>query len=241
MNIMKSKIIKNKLLLPVSLILITILLTVLVLFESIYPIWAPFFICYAIILIIIPVYLKSFTFGSFKKVIKEYYISIILILFIAIVTDIGIFNFFYKYLLVLSGLSNDPNWSSELVMKNIFLLANYKTGLSINILMGIYAIFYLLWAPVGEELFYRGYFFKSLQNKIPYWLIIIISSAFFGIRHATHFLFLYPDYPYGLALNWVLNSFIFGLLAGYLYKKTNSLYAVMIIHFIINLIDVLIS
>jgi membrane protease YdiL (CAAX protease family) len=69
----------------------------------------------------------------------------------------------------------------------------------------------------------------------------LVSAAFFGIRHATHFIFLYPHLPWIAAASWAASAFVFGLIMSWLYEKTRSLYPPMLVHAVINLIDLLLS
>jgi membrane protease YdiL (CAAX protease family) len=105
----------------------------------------------------------------------------------------------------------------------------------------LYALLILVWAPVGEELFYRGYIQGVWRQSSGFSAAALVSAAFFGIRHATHLFFLWPDVPLVVTANWVVYTFVFGLLMSYLYEKTHSLYPPMLIHFGVNLIEVILS
>jgi len=118
--------------------------------------------------------------------------------------------------------------------------ASQKFNISIDVIMLIYGLFVIIWAPIGEELFYRGYIYGDLREKYSFWFSTIISTVFFSIRHMTHFLFLLPLYPTFAASFWAIHTFIFEMFMCYIYEKTENLYSVMITHFLYNLLDILI-
>lgn len=76
-------------------------------------------------------------------------------------------------------------------------------------------------APIGEELLFRGYLQKNLENL---WKdvtrAILFSSLFFAIIHFNPF--------------WIIQIYFLGVLLGYLAWKTNSIIPCIIFHIIIN-------
>ncbi len=83
-------------------------------------------------------------------------------------------------------------------------------------------VFAAIVAPTNEEIMFRGFLVPRLG--------IIISAVLFAI----------PHYVYGSTYEIeVIAAFIFGLLAGYIYKKTGSLYASIVAHMLVNIIAVL--
>jgi membrane protease YdiL (CAAX protease family) len=68
-----------------------------------------------------------------------------------------------------------------------------------------------------------------------------VSAAFFGIRHATHLFFLWPNVPWIAAASWAAGAFVFGLFMSYLYEKTRSLYPLMLVHAGVNIIEIALS
>ena len=67
-------------------------LTLIVLAESIFPPWAPYFIMYAILAIFIPLALKTYTFGSFRRVMISNWKLILGIFVVAVIVDEGMAN-----------------------------------------------------------------------------------------------------------------------------------------------------
>ncbi len=84
-----------------------------------------------------------------------------------------------------------------------------------------FLIFSVVVAPINEEILFRGFL-------VPRWGIII-SALVFGFLH-------YLSY---LSLSEFIAAFVFGLAAGYVRKRTNSLYPSIMAHMLVNLIAIL--
>lgn len=76
---------------------------------------------------------------------------------------------------------------------------------------------------IGEELIFRGVIFNSLRQKGTLFAVII-SSLFFTLFHFNISQLFYP--------------FLFGLILGFMYSKTNNLITTILIHFINNAINI---
>jgi membrane protease YdiL (CAAX protease family) len=109
-------------------------------------------------------------------------------------------------------------------------IASYASNTQVNTNVGVLLMGAPLWflfftaaiEPINEEILFRGLFVPRLG--------IIVSAALFGAGHA------------GYDSTWavdIIAAFVFGLIAGYAYKRTNSLYPGIIAHIIINTIGVL--
>jgi len=85
-----------------------------------------------------------------------------------------------------------------------------------------FILFVVLIGPINEELFFRGFLVKRIG--------IISSALLFAILHAGY------GSTFGID---IIAAFIFGLIAGYIFKKTNSIYPTLLAHVLINLIAVL--
>jgi membrane protease YdiL (CAAX protease family) len=218
-----------------------IVLTLIVLAESIFPPWAPYFILYAVLAILIPLVVRTYQFGSFWAVLKTYWQLILGILIIALIWDEGISTWGYERLLTMLGVGSDPFYSLNAALQLLAETAARKFGITPDAALMLYAVFILVWAPIGEELFYRGYMQGVLRQFGSFRMSALVSAAFFGIRHATHLFFLWPHVPWVAAASWSVGAFVFGLLMSYLYEKTNSLYAPMVVHVAINLIEIVLA
>lgn len=229
----------EKLKTPLNVLLIGLFLTILVAFESLYFVpWAPYFIIYAILAIILPLIVGSYKFGNLITILKNH-IRIFLTLIILSIALLYLIDLIYVNSLRALGLFGNPYYDLSAALDLLAETAAVKFGIDADTAKLIYALYILLWAPIGEELFYRGYMYGELKKKTNIIPATLISTFFFGIRHSTHFLFLLPDFPLVAALYWALHAFIFGIIMVYAYEKTDSLYIPMLIHFLFNLIQAL--
>lgn len=83
----------------------------------------------------------------------------------------------------------------------------------------------LFLAPVGEELFFRGYIYSAVEGKWGAIPAVVISSILFAVPHS----FQLGDYWQGVLLIGIL-----GLLTGGLRWQTGGLKAGIICHFFYN-------
>jgi len=78
-------------------------------------------------------------------------------------------------------------------------------------------------APVGEEFFFRGFFFRALANWRGIWPAALITGITFGAIHAG-----------GSPVGFLVPLAIFGVLLCLLYARTKSLYPPIVLHAINN-------
>jgi membrane protease YdiL (CAAX protease family) len=136
---------------------ISIGLTVIVLVESIFPPWAPYFILYALLAIALPLVLRTCRFGSFWTVLKTNWRLVSIVLAIAVIWDGGIITWLYEHILGSFRLGDNPYYSLNAAIGLLTDTAARKFNITSNQAMMLYALFVIVWAPIGEELFYRGY------------------------------------------------------------------------------------
>ncbi len=87
---------------------------------------------------------------------------------------------------------------------------------------GMYMVIALIVvAPLFEEVLCRGVVLESIRSKWGAWRACIVSAFIFGFMHQS---------PQG-----IINAFVIGLLLGYIYLKTNSIFAPIILHSINNI------
>jgi membrane protease YdiL (CAAX protease family) len=84
----------------------------------------------------------------------------------------------------------------------------------------------LLFGAAGEEILFRGYAFQLLVRIIGPWATILPISVLFAFMHI--------DNP-GIKLLGLINTMLFGMLFGYAYVRTGSLWAPIGMHFGWNL------
>lgn len=87
---------------------------------------------------------------------------------------------------------------------------------------GMYMILALMVvAPIFEELLCRGVILEAVRAKRNAWVACIVSALIFAVMHVE---------PQA-----VVNAFVLGLLLGYVYLRTNSIFAPIILHSINNI------
>ncbi|MGQ4833883.1 MAG: CPBP family intramembrane glutamic endopeptidase [Candidatus Asgardarchaeia archaeon] len=220
-------------------IIIATILTILVAIESLYFVpWAPYFLIYAILATVIPIIVKTYKLGSIKDIFKGSKLTIFIVALVVAILYVFAIDYIYFGSLSIAGLYNNPYYNLNLALEELANVAGQKFGISSEDAMLIYGLYVLIWAPIGEELFYRGYLYQLTKEKYGFLAGMLISSFFFGIRHFTHLLFLLPELYLVSAIYWAIHAFFFGFIMVYAYEKTESLYPPMIIHFIVNLASV---
>jgi membrane protease YdiL (CAAX protease family) len=82
-----------------------------------------------------------------------------------------------------------------------------------------------VWTPIAEEVFFRGFVLQGLANRWGFAPALVLSSAVFAALH--------------LAPALLLPVFVTGLLLGFLYLRTGSLWPCIAVHAAQNLVAVL--
>ena len=85
-----------------------------------------------------------------------------------------------------------------------------------------YILYAILFAPIMEEIFYRGLFQKQLAKKVSPKIAILISSIVFALCH--------------FSIEKIPNTFIQGIIWGSVYHKTNKLTIPILCHSLNNII-----
>lgn len=128
------------------------------------------------------------------------------------------------------------NWIEELpwfnlwhTMQNLFSLYVERHG---QLYTYISALFLLaIWAPIGEELFYRKYLYLGIREHWGVFIAICISSSLFGLRHALQLVYFLPDgYPWLSGIAYFIWAGMFGVLFSWLYERSKSISVVIILH-----------
>jgi uncharacterized protein len=86
-------------------------------------------------------------------------------------------------------------------------------------------ILIIVFAPISEELFFRGFVYGALRTRMGLWPAAAISAVVFGLPHIT-----------SADLSIVPPLIIFGLLLAWLYEYTGSLGPPIALHMINNAI-----
>ena len=216
-----------------------VVFTLLVLVEGWLSPWAPFFPIYAALAIALPLWLRSYRLGKARDVLVRGLRRAITFIILALAVDLGL-SLAYAVCLNAGGLLGNPYYDLGATLEELASHASLRLGITVEQAFYIYALFVLVWAPIGEELFYRGYLYGGLRNRAGPWGAAAISAVFFGLRHATHFAIL-PVFPHAAALWWALSTAVFGLIMAWAYEETGSLYVPVLAHFITNIVGIAVA
>lgn len=216
-------------------------LTALVALESVGSPTAPFFIVYAIAALVIPIATGGFAFGPLRDAFRGHLALVAGVFVVSFVSDVLFVGPLWDAVATAAGHPGSAYWSMTAAIDALLTTASSAYGFSKDTAQLIFAAYFLLWAPIAEELFYRGYLFGSLRARRSFLTAAVVSSAFFGLRHATHFLYLMPNYPLIAAMVWAFDAFIIGIAYAALYERTKSLWPGFLVHLSINLIGMVLS
>ncbi|WP_458453398.1 CPBP family intramembrane glutamic endopeptidase [Methanobrevibacter sp.] len=122
-----------------------------------------------------------------------------------------LFMFVVSSIDILNGL-NDPNWIS------MWEINSYDIDPAVMILEAIGAI---IFAPIVEELIFRGVLFNRLKIRTGIIPAMIISSILFAVGHN---------------FGGMTSAFLFGMCMCILYLKTDNILIPVSVHFINNLV-----
>lgn len=147
------------------------------------------------------------TYFSLNKISKGLVFKLILLAF-----------FFYHFVL---GFLNLVGFLAPSLMESYNSAAeSVDTGKSVfSLVMSFLAL--VIAAPITEELIYRNMAIANLRSRLPAVLSVILSSLIFGIFHGNFV--------------WMLYACGLGLLFGFLYVKSESIYVSLVVHTAFNL------
>jgi hypothetical protein len=90
----------------------------------------------------------------------------------------------------------------------------------------LFVVIAVVFAPLFEEIFFRGFVFKGLRHSWGWWPAALGSAVVFGVAHLQLTVFV-PIFALGIALAWV-------------YERTGSLWTSIAMHAIFNGLAVLV-
>ncbi|WP_438824400.1 lysostaphin resistance A-like protein [Bacillus sp. JJ1533] len=93
----------------------------------------------------------------------------------------------------------------------------------------------MLLVGITEEIVFRGFLLRKLMDSFRFWIANTITSFLFVSIHFP--IWFYKglfEFPY--ILSSIISVFVMGIIFGFVYKKSNSLWSVIIIHSLYNLL-----
>ncbi len=169
--------------------------------------------------------------GFAKSILSVYYLY-------AIIAGAALAVTCYGAGLLLFGLSSD-NWF--VTIKNSYFNTMNTSGISLMMLFIIFTIPALLFSPLGEEIFFRGFLQEALSQKTSYGKAMVIDSLFFALIHLFHH-GLVKDAAGGIhfyplsGFIWVLLMFSTAMVFAWLKKRSGSIFPAVIAHAVFNFV-----
>lgn len=153
--------------------------------------------------------------ASFRDLGINYY-SIAKTLWYSFLSLIVIFLISFLYVYILNSLFNieAPQSKIEQLVRN--------RSISANILLFVVAVV----APFCEELYFRGFLYSAFKKSWGVTAGLFLSSFLFALAHME---------PYSF-----IPIMIIGWIFAYIFEKTKSLFPVIFLHAIYNLVSILI-
>ena len=172
-------------------------------------------LCYLVILFMVLIAFRKDLkrdFKYFKEYFKEYNSFVFKLFGISLVV-LFIISISIK---LYTGISNPSNQESlDIIFDTKPLLITFLS---------------IIYAPIAEELLFRGIFRKFINNK---YLFIIISGFVFGLAHVI------DDYKSIEELLYVFAYSSIGCFLAYTYYKTNNLCTNILFHFLQNSLSII--
>ncbi len=108
-----------------------------------------------------------------------------------------------------------PATTSQTFSKQLDIPAHPGT---VAVMLDVFAL--AVCGPVCEEIFFRGFLFRALRNRLSLWPAALIAGSLFGLAHIS------SGYP----LNTIPIKMLFGVLMCLLYERTGSLLPGIALH-----------
>ncbi len=220
-----------------AVLLLVAALTLLCRIETTSAPWSPYFFSYGALALVLPLLLGCSPIKPTRLQGKALWRVTGAVAIVAILIDSGIFTISYDWLLQQTGYYQ-PFYSISGATNLLIQTVSERQQMSLMTAMGVFGMFVLLWAPIAEELFYRGYVYTSLKQHLPLAAAWGISVAAFGLRHVIHFYYLWPHLSVA-GVVWACSMLIFGSLMTWLYERSGGLGPSMLVHLLVNLAGLL--
>jgi membrane protease YdiL (CAAX protease family) len=182
--------------------------------------WAPFYVVYATLTLLLPFVFGSVTIAKVRVAKWPFWIA-----------ALGLALLLQGVIRLLTGMVDLPGMFGAM-----FEVAGRRLGRPPVAVAKAYLLMITIWAGLGEELFYRGYLQARLRRRFGAVTAIAIASAIFALRHYTQVLLAWPHIDWTTATVWVASTFIVGVVLGWLYEKSASLLPPILCHYVVNLL-----
>jgi len=145
----------------------------------------------------------------------------------------------FSYLGLRHNFRNGLKWTFyvSLLFISYFIILNFTVlHTNIDFRIGFNELLNtILLVGITEEIVFRGFLLKKLMDSFKFWVANTITSVLFVSIHFP--IWFYKglfEFPYILTAS--LTAFILSVIFGYVYKKSGSLWSVIVIHSLYNLL-----
>jgi membrane protease YdiL (CAAX protease family) len=198
--------------------------------------WSPYYVVYAAAATLLPLLLGTYRFGPASRVRWWHWLAALALAVVLQAVAGLLLAVAWPALLEAAGVAAAADFPTALARMLEVAAARLPGTAATHQMLYLGAI--VLWAGLGEELFYRGYVQGTLRRHHGAAAAILVASLLFAVRHATQLALVEP-YPWAAAGGWVLFSFVVGLVLGWLYERTGSLWLPVVVHYAFNVIPLL--
>jgi membrane protease YdiL (CAAX protease family) len=203
----------------VALAIATLLMVVAVLENTVAP-WAPFCFALAVLTLGLPWLIGTVDLSQFRLPRLRYALAGL---------GLGV---------VLQGVFRLMTARADLtgMFGQVFTVAAGRLGRSPEAVGRWYLVFVQAWAGLGEEVFYRGYLQRTLRSRFAPLPSMAGAAIAFAVRHYSQVLLAWPHVDWASATVWVAATFVAGLVFGWLYERSTSLWPSILCHYVLNLL-----
>lgn len=144
----------------------------------------------------------------------------------------------FSYLRLRQNYIKGLKWSGwgSVVFISYFVVVNFSVLEQVDFQLGFNQwLNTILLVGITEEIVFRGFILRKLMDSFRFWVANVITALLFVSIHFP--IWFYKDlFGFPNILASILNVFVMGIIFGFVYKKSNSLWSVIILHSLYNLL-----
>lgn len=209
--------------------------TALAWWESGRAAWAPFLTLYAILSPIPGLWAGTARFGPVGSAWGRHPAYATALALAILAWELGLMGFGYESFIGRRGQGTLARVSPRAAMEELLDSILRRHGPAIGNVRAWAAVYFLLWAPVAEELFFWGYLYPAWRPAYGTLATSLLVAAFFAARHGFHFLLAPRPYPWPAAIAMMISTGGAAILNGWLFETCGSLWLPIAVHLVSNL------
>lgn len=210
--------------------------TLLAILESSRVRWAPFLILYALVLPLPAWFAGTAAFGPPGKAFAGHPVAIAALSLAILAWEHGVFGLGYETWARGKGALR-ARFSPTAAMDALIDETARRRGLASGGVQAWAGVYFLVWAPLAEELFFWGFLYPLWRPVYGVSGAAALVALWFAARHAAHFLFLPRPYPWPAALAFMASTGGAAFGNGWLLEIGGSLWPLIALHFLSNLLS----